>query len=205
MNIHSAAPTAYGQRLAILGAVSAIAPATAADSHGHDAHAAVLKLNDGARWQTDAALRTGMESIRGALAQALPEVHAGRFSTAQYQALGDSVEQQVGYVVQNCKLEPGGRRGPARGHRRDRQGRRCDRRPCGRGRARARRRAPRRRARRLRQPLRPSRLEGAGEWALSGPERGKRKKRGLRKLLPTRLIGMRPSQPSTPTLTRAHD
>ena len=47
-----------------------------------------------------------MESIRGALAQALPDVHAGRFSAAQYQALGDSVEQQVGYIVQNCKLEP---------------------------------------------------------------------------------------------------
>ena len=67
---------------------------------------AVLKLNDGARWQTDAALRTGMESIRGAVAHALPDVHGGRYSAAQYQALGDAVEQQVGYIVQNCKLEP---------------------------------------------------------------------------------------------------
>ena len=67
---------------------------------------AVLKLDDGARWQTDAPLRTGMESIRGAVAHALPEVHAGRFSAAQYQALGDRVEQQLGYIVQNCKLEP---------------------------------------------------------------------------------------------------
>ena len=106
MNIHSAARLLTVSAFAILGAVSAIAPATAADSHSHDAAPAVLKLNDGARWQTDAALRTGMESIRGALAQALPDVHAGRFSTAQYQALGDSVEQQVGYIVQNCKLEP---------------------------------------------------------------------------------------------------
>ena len=47
-----------------------------------------------------------MESIRGALAQVLPDVHGGRYSAAQYQALGDSVEQQVGYIVQNCKLEP---------------------------------------------------------------------------------------------------
>ena len=68
MNIHSAARLLTVSAFAILGAVSAIAPATAADSHSHDAAPAVLKLNDGARWQTDAALRTGMESIRGALA-----------------------------------------------------------------------------------------------------------------------------------------
>ena len=47
-----------------------------------------------------------MESIRGAVAHALPDVHGGRYSAAQYQALGDAVEQQVGYIVQNCKLEP---------------------------------------------------------------------------------------------------
>jgi hypothetical protein len=106
MNIPSAARMLTVSAFAILGAVWATAPAMAADSHRHDAPPAVLKLDDGARWQTDAALRTGMESIRGAVAHALPEVHAGRFSAAQYQALGDSVEQQVGYIVQNCKLEP---------------------------------------------------------------------------------------------------
>lgn len=106
MNIHFAARMLTVSVFAILGAVSAIAPATAADSHRHDGPPAVLKLDEGARWQTDAALRTGMEAIRGAVAHALPEVHGGRFSAAQYQALSDSVEQQVGYIVQNCKLEP---------------------------------------------------------------------------------------------------
>ena len=106
MKFHSAARLLTVSAFAILGAAFATAPATAADSHSHDPQAAVLKLNDGARWQTDAALRTGMESIRGALAQALPDVHGGRYSAAQYQALGDAVEHQVGYIVQNCKLEP---------------------------------------------------------------------------------------------------
>ena len=69
MNIHSAARLLTVSAFAILGAAFATAPATAADSHSHDAAPAVLKLNDGARWQTDAALRTGMESIRGAVAQ----------------------------------------------------------------------------------------------------------------------------------------
>lgn len=105
MKFHFAARMLTVSTFAILGTMLATVPATAADSHRHDAHTAVLKLDDGARWQTDAALRTGMEAIRGAVAHALPEVHAGRFSNAQYQALGDTVEQQVGHIVQNCKLE----------------------------------------------------------------------------------------------------
>ena len=106
MKLHSATRLLAAGAFALLGAAFAVAPATAADSHSHDTHAAVLKLDDGARWQTDAALRKGMTEIRDAVAHALPEVHAGRFSAAQYQALGEAVEQQVGYIVENCKLEP---------------------------------------------------------------------------------------------------
>ncbi len=92
--------------VAILAGLLATAPATAADSHRHDTHTAVLRLDQGARWQTDAALRTGMEAIRDELARAIPQVHAGRFDAAQYRSLAASIEGQVGYIVQNCKLEP---------------------------------------------------------------------------------------------------
>ena len=92
--------------VAILAGLLAAAPATAADSHRHDTHTAVLQLDQGARWQTDAALRTGMEAIRDALARAIPQVHAGRFDAAQYRALAEGVEGQVAYIVQNCKLKP---------------------------------------------------------------------------------------------------
>lgn len=92
--------------VAILSGLLSTSPAVAADSHRHDNHAAVLQLDHGARWQTDAALRTGMEAIRDALARAIPQVHAGRFDAAQYRALAEGVEGQVGYIVQNCKLKP---------------------------------------------------------------------------------------------------
>ena len=92
--------------VAIFAGLLSITPAVAADSHRHETHAAVLQLDHGARWQTDAALRTGMEAIRDALARAIPQVHAGRFDGAQYRALAESVEGQVAYIVQNCKLEP---------------------------------------------------------------------------------------------------
>lgn len=106
MKLHSATRLLAAGAFALLGAAFAVAPATAADGHSHDSHAAVLKLNDGARWQTDAALRKGMTEIRDAVAHAIPDVHAGRFGAAQYQALGEAVEKQVGYIVENCKLEP---------------------------------------------------------------------------------------------------
>ena len=106
MNTHAPARLLAISAFAILGAVFMPSLAVAADTHQHDTHAAVLKLNQGAKWQTDAALRKGMESIRTALAQALPKVHGGRFDNAQYGALAQSIEGQVGYIVQNCKLEP---------------------------------------------------------------------------------------------------
>lgn len=75
--------------VAIFAGLLSITPAVAADSHRHDTRAAVLQLDHGARWQTDAALRTGMEAIRDALARAIPQVHAGRFDAAQYRALAE--------------------------------------------------------------------------------------------------------------------
>ena len=93
-----AAVVALGLAAGFSGAVSAAAP------HGHDGHVMELTLNNGHKWQTDEALRTGMTRIRAALDAALPMIHAGRYSAAEFSALGDQVQEQVDSIVANCKL-----------------------------------------------------------------------------------------------------
>jgi hypothetical protein len=90
-----------GLAVGLSGIVSAAAP----DRHdGHGAPAMELRLNNGQKWQTDAALRSGMTRIRAALDASLPLIHTGRFSAAEFSALADKVQEQVDYVVANCKL-----------------------------------------------------------------------------------------------------
>ncbi len=84
------------------------APTLAAEEHAHDhaAAGATLQLNQGAKWQTDEALRKGMGNMRAALAQDLELIHANKASAAQYDALAAKLNGEVAYVVQNCKLDP---------------------------------------------------------------------------------------------------
>jgi hypothetical protein len=86
-----AGPAAYGQ---------------AAHDHGHAAGEAKLALNQGKKWTTDAPLRQGMESIRGAFAKDAKAIHANKATTKQYEALAAKVSGEVAGIVQNCKLEP---------------------------------------------------------------------------------------------------
>lgn len=82
-------------------------PALAAGPQGHESHGASameLTLNNGQKWQTDEALRTGMSRIRQALDAALPLIHAGRYGPTEFSALANTVQEQVDYVVANCKL-----------------------------------------------------------------------------------------------------
>lgn len=83
---------------------------TLAAESGHDHHASqekqTLQLNAGKKWATDDALRKGMTSIRSAVATALPAAHAGKMTAAEYDALTKELSGQVGYIVQNCKLDP---------------------------------------------------------------------------------------------------
>ena len=78
-------------------------------AHDHHAHhgvgSAQLTLNDGKKWATDDNLRQGMESIRDALAAELPAIHSGKASTGQYHALAKKVNDQITFMVQNCKLD----------------------------------------------------------------------------------------------------
>lgn len=101
-----------GKRLLIACAISAVAgfvsasQALAAGEHGHGSNAPALKLNAGSKWQTDAPLRQGMVRIRASVEPRLGAVHGGKFTTVQYEAMGKAVEEQLAYIVANCKLAP---------------------------------------------------------------------------------------------------
>lgn len=74
--------------------------------HQHDAAPGKLELNAGQKWASDAPLRKAMDSMKEQVAAALPAAHAGKLTPQQYRALGAALTGQIGYVVQNCKLEP---------------------------------------------------------------------------------------------------
>lgn len=78
-----------------------------AGAHDHsDQGVAALSLNDGKRWATDEPLRIGMQRMRDAVAQTLAASEPGSLSPAQAKALADTIQENVTYLIQNCKLEP---------------------------------------------------------------------------------------------------
>jgi len=90
-----------------LGAVSDGSAQTNGHDHSshHTAGAAHPKLNNGTKWATDAALRQGMVRIRDALSAETETIANGRMSAQQYQVLAQEVNDQVSFMVQNCKLD----------------------------------------------------------------------------------------------------
>ena len=80
----------------------------AADAHNHGGSAEThqLQLNAGKKWETDAPLRKAMTAVRGSVTQILPTAHAGKATPADYDAFASTVNQQVAYMVENCKLPP---------------------------------------------------------------------------------------------------
>lgn len=87
-----------------ISASTAIAQAAAHEQHG--ATHAVLELDAGQKWATDAPLRQGMSTIHKAVSTALPAAQSGKMTTAQYDAFANDMTGQFTYIVQNCKLEP---------------------------------------------------------------------------------------------------
>jgi hypothetical protein len=106
VKLHNLLAAAAG--LALLSATPGIALAQHEhpqhEMHGSDAAVAQLQLNDGRKWQTDAALRSGMGSVRAAFDADHPAIHAGKQSDAQYAALATHIDQQVKSIVANCRL-----------------------------------------------------------------------------------------------------
>jgi hypothetical protein len=96
--------------ISLLAAIALAFPLTTlAAQPGHQHHGKVeqkLELNAGKKWTTDEALRKGMASLRTSVAAALPAAHAGKATVADYEGLGKEMGAQVGYIVENCKLEP---------------------------------------------------------------------------------------------------
>ena len=87
----------------------ATGPLQAAETHGHGHEhepPAALTLNHGQKWATDEPLRQAMGDLRQAVAQALPEAHAGSLPEAGYDALGKQANRELAHIVENCKLEP---------------------------------------------------------------------------------------------------
>lgn len=68
--------------------------------HGHGAGGG-LQLNAGQKWETDQPLREGMERIRGLVIAANPTG-----SAADMEVLAKGVQQEVDYLIANCKLPP---------------------------------------------------------------------------------------------------
>lgn len=80
-----------------------------AQQHDHSHGAAgpsQLTLNNGQKWVTDDKLRLGVSRIRAALAAELPAIRAGRTTVQQYRALAQKTNDQIAFMLQNCKLEP---------------------------------------------------------------------------------------------------
>ena len=75
-------------------------------SHAHDHEKqAQLTLDNGKKWATDDNLRLGMSRIRVALAAELPAIHSGKASAEQYRTLAQKTNDQIAFMVKNCKLE----------------------------------------------------------------------------------------------------
>ena len=89
--------------LLLLAAVTAL-PAQAQHSHEHPAPAAA-QATPAQRWTTDAPLRTGMAKIRTAV-DSLQHYERGHMGPEQAVELATQIQQQIAYLVANCKLEP---------------------------------------------------------------------------------------------------
>ncbi|NMG53827.1 hypothetical protein GPA23_04095 [Aromatoleum aromaticum] len=99
MNAKSARKLAIACALALTGIAGVTTGAVAANDQVPPTQAEV-------KWQTDTVLEQGMLNIRAVVEQSLPQIRANQFGDEHYNALGQTVETQVAYIVKNCKLEP---------------------------------------------------------------------------------------------------
>lgn len=65
---------------------------------------AVSTLNQGKKWETDAAVRQGMESIRDAMAAHQERIAKDQLSAQDYQKLAALIEKNVASILANRKV-----------------------------------------------------------------------------------------------------
>ncbi|PWB57876.1 MAG: hypothetical protein C3F18_03425 [Nitrosomonadales bacterium] len=93
---------------ALLALLLGAAPATRAHDHEHSHQEAApqqLTLKNGHKWATDEALRQAMSRIRAEMAASQPAKQGERVPLQQYQAAARKVNEQIAFMVQNCKLD----------------------------------------------------------------------------------------------------
>lgn len=74
--------------------------------HSHDeGTTGKLELKQGAKWPTDTHLRQGMDGIRQAMLEKTAELSGGALSADQAHMLSQKVNEQIAFMVQNCKLD----------------------------------------------------------------------------------------------------
>ncbi|MGE5026891.1 MAG: hypothetical protein ACM3JK_00295 [Betaproteobacteria bacterium] len=91
----------------VLGLTVAGGVATAHDhdhDHGATSGSPVLTFKQGKKWPTDASLRQGMVQIRDAMEEPMPAIYAGK-GDAQFGIRAKRVNEQIAFMVQNCKLD----------------------------------------------------------------------------------------------------
>lgn len=75
-------------------------------AHDHGAASLEITLNDGAKWQGDQNMLTGMSAIHGTMAANLEAIHAGNLPAEAAGTMAADVQKQVDFMVENCVLEP---------------------------------------------------------------------------------------------------
>ena len=88
--------------------LSAMAAPFAHAQQGHEHHAPAAAASQeipAQRYATDAPLRTGMAKIRTAV-DALGHYERGHMGAEQAVTFATTIQEQVAYLVANCKLEP---------------------------------------------------------------------------------------------------
>lgn len=87
---------------------SPLAVLAAENAHNHSAAGAAptIELNNGQKWEIDAPLRKGMDAIQAATRDTLERVHANKATPDDYAAFNKQVNDEVAYIVANCKLDP---------------------------------------------------------------------------------------------------
>lgn len=77
------------------------------DHHSHNEQAMpVLTLDQGKKWSIDEPLRQGMESINAAVKNTLGAYHNNSLSKQDADKLAKHINDQVSYLISNCKLTP---------------------------------------------------------------------------------------------------
>lgn len=97
---------ALAMTLALSLAIPGVAMAEAQPHQGHDAASLEITLNNGAKWQGDQNMITGMTAIRTVMAANLQAIHGGTLPPDAAKGMAADIQKQLDFMLANCTLEP---------------------------------------------------------------------------------------------------